>query len=167
MTLQNFLEKLKNTILDIKSLNNKTDSLIGLYYTKTLEGKDIVGYHFVQPDVKAGDTGHFDHGVGINKNKDLIYLITFKTVPEEFDIDSLGDLALDHSAILRVSKQTIENSSKLMKLGFDLNVSYLNGNRIVNLITKDTKENILTLQNSEADDFIDTFIIIVVVIIIW
>lgn len=74
------LARLEHKILDIiETLKSPNFSLnesraIGIYAAKTLDGTTHIGWNTPSSSTMIGDRFHFDHGVGINKNNDGIYL---------------------------------------------------------------------------------------------
>ena len=153
--MQNIINKINTNISIIKSIGNSENSTFALFHAVTLDNENMIAFKIITEDVKSGDFGHFDHGTD-EENQDLVYLMVFKEVPENIDMDSLFSLILPHNDLVRNTRSTVEKSLLLGENGFDIVVSI--DNNTVKLINLNTEDEFNILEEEEAKDFINNAI---------
>ena len=151
--MQTLINKINSTLSMLKNVDNSKNLNIALFHAVTLENENTIGFKFTSENINVGDYDHFEHNSKSATNKDLVYLMIFKSVPDNVNIDSLFEYILKHNDLTRNSRDTIQKSFNLDNNGFDINIS--EDKNSISLFKKSPKEHIGTIKGKEAQKIID------------
>jgi hypothetical protein len=82
--LKTQIEKIALEIKEGRLVSHINGMVIAVFRASKLDGGVHIGWHYVPSETRAGDRGHYDHGVGIHKNKDAEYIWVAPLTKKDF-----------------------------------------------------------------------------------